>query len=139
MPLPGGSLALARTGWWPVRGCSVVGALRRTGPGSELVQAPDHGADLGGWALVERLLKDLAPLNQPIWLVIDDVHELGPEVLRQLQLLVCTDGIGLVGTRDWKTVVLRARQREPQGRQHPREAARGADRARALHRLPPHP
>ena len=33
----------------------------------------------------------------------------------------------------------RARQREPQGRQHPREAARRADRARALHRLPPHP
>jgi LuxR family transcriptional regulator, maltose regulon positive regulatory protein len=37
---------------------------------------------------VERLLKDLAPLNERIWLVIDDVHELGPEVLRQLELLV---------------------------------------------------
>src|ERR1700678_1154676 len=33
----------------------------------------------------------------------------------------------------------RARRREPAGRQHPREAARRADRARALHRLPPHP
>ena len=44
--------------------------------------------DLDGWALVEGLLKDLAPLADPVWLVIDDVHELGPDALRQLELLV---------------------------------------------------
>jgi hypothetical protein len=38
--------------------------------------------------MVERLLMDLAPLEVRVWLVIDDVHELGPEVLRQLELLV---------------------------------------------------
>jgi hypothetical protein len=36
---------------------------------------------LDGWALVERLLKDLAPLQDGIWLIVDDVLELGPEVL----------------------------------------------------------
>ena len=45
--------------------------------------------DLDGWAIVERLLKDLAPLEDRIWLVIDDVHELGSdEARRQLELLV---------------------------------------------------
>src|SRR6185437_12918052 len=43
---------------------------------------------LDGWAITELLLKDLAPLRDPTWLVIDDLHELGPEeVLRQLELL----------------------------------------------------
>jgi LuxR family maltose regulon positive regulatory protein len=67
---------------------SLVGALRGTGPGSVLVQAVSAAPDLDGRALVERLLKDLAPLQDRVWLVIDDVHELGPEVLRQLELLV---------------------------------------------------
>ena len=67
---------------------SVLGALRRTTPGSALVQALTAAPDLDGWAITERLLKDLAPLDDRIWLVIDDVHELGPEALRQLELLV---------------------------------------------------
>ena len=67
---------------------AVVGALRRTTPGSELVQALTAAPDLDGWATVERLLTDLAPLAEPLWLVIDDVHELAPELLRQLELLV---------------------------------------------------
>jgi LuxR family transcriptional regulator, maltose regulon positive regulatory protein len=70
--------------FWP----SVVGALRQTGPGAALVQALTTAPGLDGWALVERLLKDLAPLGDRIWLVVDDVHELGAEVLRQLELLV---------------------------------------------------
>jgi tetratricopeptide (TPR) repeat protein len=38
---------------------------------------------------VERLLKDLAPLGDQVWLVIDDVHELSSDqALRQLELLV---------------------------------------------------
>jgi ATP/maltotriose-dependent transcriptional regulator MalT len=33
--------------------------------------------------IVERLLKDLAPLEDRIWLVIDDVHELGSDQARR--------------------------------------------------------
>jgi len=62
--------------------------LRATAPGSALVQALTATPDLDGWAIVERLLKDLAPLRDPLWLVLDDLHELGPDVLRQLELLV---------------------------------------------------
>ena len=38
--------------------------------------------------ITERLLADLAPLDERLWLVVDDVHELGPETLRQLELLI---------------------------------------------------
>ena len=67
---------------------AVLGALRRTTPGSALVQPLTAAPDMDGWAITERLLADLAPLADRIWLVVDDVHELGPEVLRQLELLV---------------------------------------------------
>ena len=67
---------------------SVLGALRETAPGAVLVRALTAAPDLDGWAIVERLLTDLAPLADRIWLVIDDVHELGPDALRQLELLV---------------------------------------------------
>jgi DNA-binding SARP family transcriptional activator len=67
---------------------SVLNALRRTAAGSALVQEETAAPDLDGWAVVERLLRNLAALRDPVWLVIDDVHELGPEVMRQLELLV---------------------------------------------------
>src|ERR1700728_202460 len=68
---------------------SVLGALRQTAPGSALVRPITGAPDLDGWAITERLLKDLAPLADRLWLVIDDVHELGSaEALRQLELLV---------------------------------------------------
>src|SRR5215470_15499093 len=68
---------------------SVLGALRQTTPGSALVRELTAAPDLDGWAIAERLLKDLAPLEDRIWLLIDDVHELGPaEAQRQLELLV---------------------------------------------------
>ncbi len=67
---------------------SVLDALRGTVPGSALVQALTAAPDLDGWAVVERLLTDLMPLAGRVWLVVDDVHELGPEALRQLELLV---------------------------------------------------
>jgi LuxR family maltose regulon positive regulatory protein len=86
------------TGWVPVgRGehdsqrfwLSVLAALRQTVPGSALVRPVTAAPDLDGWAIAERLLTDLAPLRDPVWLVIDDVHELGPDqALRQLELLV---------------------------------------------------
>jgi LuxR family transcriptional regulator, maltose regulon positive regulatory protein len=86
-----------RAAWVPVgRGerdpqqfwLSVLGALRQTGPGGVLVRPLTAAPDLDGWAIVERLLKDLAPLDDRVWLVVDDVHELAPEALRQLELLV---------------------------------------------------
>jgi LuxR family transcriptional regulator, maltose regulon positive regulatory protein len=75
---------------------SVIGALRTTGPGSELVRAVSAAPDLNGWALVERLLSDLAPLDEQLWLVVDDVHELDPDqALRQLELLAMRAPPGL--------------------------------------------
>src|SRR5215831_2952816 len=68
---------------------AVLGALRQTVPGSGLVRELTAAPDLDGWAIAERLLTDLAPLEDRLWLVIDDVHELGPaEAQRQLELLV---------------------------------------------------
>jgi LuxR family transcriptional regulator, maltose regulon positive regulatory protein len=75
---------------------SVVSALRATGPGSELVRTVSAAPDLDGWALVERLLNDLAPLDQQLWLVVDDVHELDPgQALQQLELLLMRAPPGL--------------------------------------------
>src|SRR6202044_2478204 len=87
-----------RAAWVPVgRGeqdpqrfwLSVLGALRDTVAGSGLVRELTAAPDLDGWAVVERLLKDLAPLADRLWLVIDDVHELrSGDALAQLELLV---------------------------------------------------
>jgi LuxR family transcriptional regulator, maltose regulon positive regulatory protein len=67
---------------------SVLAALRRTAPGSVLVRELMAAPHLDGWAITERLLADLAPLRNQLWLVIDDVHELGPDALQQLELLI---------------------------------------------------
>src|SRR3984957_10204918 len=87
-----------RAAWVPVgRGeqdpqrfwLAVLGALRQTAPGSGLVGELTAAPDLDGWAIVERLLKDLAPLGDRLWLGVDDVDELGSaEALRQLELLL---------------------------------------------------
>jgi LuxR family transcriptional regulator, maltose regulon positive regulatory protein len=71
--------------WW----LSVLDALRQTVPGAALVRALTAGPALDGWTMIERLLKDLAPLADRLWLVIDDLHELGSaEARRQLELLM---------------------------------------------------
>jgi LuxR family transcriptional regulator, maltose regulon positive regulatory protein len=68
---------------------SVVGALRQTSAGARLVRPLAAAPDLDGRAVMERLLKDLAPLGEPVWLVLDDVQELGSDQgLRQLELLL---------------------------------------------------
>ncbi|ATL68944.1 LuxR family transcriptional regulator [Nocardia terpenica] len=68
---------------------AVSAALRATDPGAALVRPVSAAPGLDGWALAERLLTDLAPLDEPLWLVIDDLHELGSDqALRQLELLV---------------------------------------------------
>jgi len=74
---------------------SVLGALRQTSPGSVLVRPLTAAPDLDGGAIAERLLTDLAPLDDRVWLVIDDVHELDPDALRQLELLVMRAPPGL--------------------------------------------
>src|SRR5262249_11049024 len=63
---------------------SVLAALRQTAAGAALVRELTAAPDLDGWVITERLLTDLAPLDDRVWLVVDDVHELGPETLRQL-------------------------------------------------------
>jgi LuxR family transcriptional regulator, maltose regulon positive regulatory protein len=73
-----------RAAWVPVAAggdpqrlwISVVGALRDTAVGSSLVRALTAAPDLDGWTVVERLLDDLASLEDRVWLVIDDLHEL---------------------------------------------------------------
>src|SRR6516164_559736 len=86
-----------RAAWVPAGGgerdpqrfwLSVLAALRRTGPGSAMVRELTAAPDLDGWVITERLLTDLAPLDDRVWLVVDDVHELGADALRQLELLI---------------------------------------------------
>jgi LuxR family transcriptional regulator, maltose regulon positive regulatory protein len=68
---------------------TVLDALRRTDAGSALVRPLTAAPDLDGWTIAERLLKDLAPMRDPLWLVLDDVHELGSDqARRQLELLI---------------------------------------------------
>ena len=67
---------------------SVLSALQ-TAAGSTVVRPLTAAPDLDGWAVVERLLKDLESLQDRAWLVIDDAHELrSAETLSQLELLL---------------------------------------------------
>ena len=67
---------------------SVADALRGTAAGRARVRPLTAAPDLNGWTVVERLLTDLAPLADRLWLLIDDAHLLDPEVLPQLELLL---------------------------------------------------
>src|ERR1700733_5246794 len=88
----------ARTAWVPVDSeqrdprwfwISVADALRGTTAGSALVRPLTAAPGLDGWAMVERLLKDLARLEDRLWLAIDDAHLLDRgDVLAQLKLLM---------------------------------------------------
>ena len=73
---------------------AVLDALRQTDLGSALVRELTAAPDLDGWAIVERLLEDLAPLGGRVWLVIDDVHELGSDqALRQIGRASCRERV----------------------------------------------
>jgi LuxR family maltose regulon positive regulatory protein len=67
---------------------SVLDGLRGTAGTAALLRPLTAAPALDGWAVVERLLQDLNPLKDRVWLVIDDVHELPSDALRQLELLV---------------------------------------------------
>jgi len=86
------------TAWVPVRReerdpqalwLSVLDSLRGTCPGSALVRELTAAPHLDGWTVVERLLEDLGSLEERVWLVIDDVHELqSTEAVQQLERLL---------------------------------------------------
>jgi ATP/maltotriose-dependent transcriptional regulator MalT len=76
---------------------SVLAALRQTAAGSVLVRELTAAPELDGWVITERLLTDLAPLDDQLWLVVDDVHELGPDALAQLELLIMRGPPGAAG------------------------------------------
>jgi LuxR family transcriptional regulator, maltose regulon positive regulatory protein len=68
---------------------SVLSALRATAAGSRQIRELTASPDLDDWTIVERLLADLASLQDTLWLVIDDVHEVrSAEARKQLELLV---------------------------------------------------
>jgi len=67
----------------------VVEALRGTARGSQLLRLLEPSPSFDGWTVIERLLQDLAALDERLWLVINDLHELrSDEALRQLELLL---------------------------------------------------
>ncbi|MGH2881303.1 MAG: AAA family ATPase, partial [Solirubrobacteraceae bacterium] len=76
---------LDQQGFW----LTVLDALRGTVAGSPLVRELTGAPDLDGWSIIERLLVDLQSLEEPVWLVIDDLHELRSDAaLRQFELLL---------------------------------------------------
>jgi LuxR family maltose regulon positive regulatory protein len=87
-----------RVGWVPVQReehdpqrfwISVLDALRDASPGSAAVRPLTPTPDLDGGAILERLLEDVGSLEDPLWLVIDDLQELrSAEALHQLALLL---------------------------------------------------
>ena len=70
---------------------SVLDSLRRTRIGAERVRELTAAPDLDGATVVARLLEDLSSLQESLWLVFDDLHELqADEVIHQLELLIAT-------------------------------------------------
>ena len=70
---------------------SVLDSLRQTGAGSERVRELTAAPDLDGANVVGRLLEDLSSLREPLWLVIDDLHELqADQAIRDMELLLGT-------------------------------------------------
>ncbi len=70
---------------------SVLDSLRQTGAGSERVRELTAAPHLDGANVVGRLLEDLSSLREPLWLVIDDLHELqAEEAIRHMELLLGT-------------------------------------------------
>jgi LuxR family maltose regulon positive regulatory protein len=70
---------------------SVLDALRATRIGSERVRELTAAPDLDGATVVRRLLEDLGSLDERLWLVIDDLHELqAEEAIHQVELLLAS-------------------------------------------------
>jgi LuxR family transcriptional regulator, maltose regulon positive regulatory protein len=68
---------------------SVLDSLRATRVGSQRVRELTAAPDLDGQTVVRRLLEDVGSLDEPLWLVIDDLHELqAPDAISQVELLL---------------------------------------------------
>jgi LuxR family transcriptional regulator, maltose regulon positive regulatory protein len=68
---------------------SVLESLRGTDGGAQRVGAVTASPDLDGRSVVKRLLEDLSTLETPVWVVIDDLHELqADEAREQLESLL---------------------------------------------------
>ena len=68
---------------------SVLDSLRRTRVGSGRVRELTAAPDLDGATVVRRLLEDVGSLEERVWLVIDDLHELeADEAIGQVELLL---------------------------------------------------
>ena len=68
---------------------SVLDSLRGALAGEEQVRAVTASPDLEGGSLVEWLLEDLSVLEEPLWLVVDDLHELrARDALEQFESLL---------------------------------------------------
>lgn len=75
---------------------AVLDALRGTRPGAPLVGALTAAPDLDAAGIVDGLLDDLAPLTEPLWLVLEDVHDLaGDEDVQLLRRLVADAPVSL--------------------------------------------
>ncbi|MBV8949117.1 MAG: hypothetical protein JOZ95_27085, partial [Solirubrobacterales bacterium] len=70
---------------------SVLDSLRATRVGSDRVRELTAAPDLDGATVVRRLLEDLGSLDERLWLVIDDLHELqDEEAVRQVEVLLAS-------------------------------------------------
>jgi LuxR family transcriptional regulator, maltose regulon positive regulatory protein len=68
---------------------SVLDSLRGMRMGAERVRELTAAPDLDGATVVRRLLEDLSSLDERLWLVIDDLHELqAEEAIHQVGLLL---------------------------------------------------
>jgi LuxR family transcriptional regulator, maltose regulon positive regulatory protein len=68
---------------------SILDAFRQTEVGRKLVQPLSPAPDLDGEMIAERLLHDLSPLADDLWLILDDLHELrSEEARRQLEVFL---------------------------------------------------
>jgi LuxR family transcriptional regulator, maltose regulon positive regulatory protein len=70
---------------------SVLDSLRGTRVGSGRVRELTAAPDVDSGTVVRRLLEDVASLDEPLWLVIDDLHELqAEEAINQVGLLLAS-------------------------------------------------
>jgi LuxR family maltose regulon positive regulatory protein len=68
---------------------SVLDSLRGTRMGAARVRELTAAPDLDGETVVRRLLEDVGSLDEPVWLVLDDLHDVRDEqVVRQIELLL---------------------------------------------------
>jgi LuxR family maltose regulon positive regulatory protein len=68
---------------------SVLDAVRGTTPGSAVPRGGKVAPDVDASTILEQLVDDLDSLAEPVWVVIDDLHELvSSEAHQQLELLL---------------------------------------------------